>query len=256
LTIPIHVDIKKGLNLTRDKYVNKLVFNFRHSDSMDKYSGSDPTGQTAFPVARAGYPFIISAAFVTLIFAILGMLYLTLIGLVITFCLCGFFRDPDRVIPNKPDAIVSPADGKVIAVENINESAFYKGSCTKISIFMSVFNVHVNRIPFDSKVKEVGYYPGKFFAANMAKASMQNEHNAVFLETEDGKRICVVQVAGLIARRIICQVQPGDNMFRGQRYGLICFGSRLDVYLPGDADIKATVGDKVKAGSSIIGQFA
>ena len=256
MTIHIHVDIKIGLNSVRDNYVNKFVFNHRHSDSMDKYSWSDPTGQTAFPVARAGYPMIFSAAFVTLIFAILGMLYPTLIGLVMTFCLCGFFRDPDRVIPNKQDAIVSPADGKVIALENINESAFFKDSCTKISIFMSVFNVHVNRIPFDGKIKEVSYCPGKFFAANMAKASMQNEHNAVFLETGDGKRICVVQVAGLIARRIICRVQPGDDMFRGQRYGLICFGSRLDVYLPGDLEIKVTVGDKVKAGSSIIGQFA
>jgi len=227
----------------------------RHSGSMEKYSGSDPNGQTAFPVAKAGYPLIFSAAFVTLILALLGMTYLTLVGLVITFFLCGFFRDPDRVIPNKSGAIVSPADGKVILVENINDSAFYEGSCTKISIFMSVFNVHVNRIPFAGTVKKVSYYPGKFFAANLDKASLQNEHNAVFLETEDGKSICVVQVAGLIARRIICKVRSGDDLLRGQRYGLICFGSRLDVYLPGDVEIKVSVGDKTKAGSSLIGQF-
>ncbi|MGD2185503.1 MAG: phosphatidylserine decarboxylase family protein [Desulfobacterales bacterium] len=222
---------------------------------MEKNSWSDPTGQTAFPVAKAGYPLIFSAAFVTLIFALLAMTYLTLIGLVATFFLCWFFRDPDRVIPNNRSAIVSPADGKVILVKNMKDSAFYEGSCIKISIFMSVFNVHVNRIPFTGTVKKVSYYPGKFFAANLDKASLQNEHNAIYLETEDGKSICVVQVAGLIARRIICNVKAGDAMLRGQRYGLICFGSRLDVYLPKDAKIEVTIGNKIKAGSSLIAQF-
>jgi phosphatidylserine decarboxylase len=183
------------------------------------------------------------------------MTILTLLGLVITFCFCGFFRDPDRVIPNQAGAIVSPADGKVIVAGNADQTSFYEGNCKKISIFMSVFNVHVNRIPFDGSVKDVRHCSGKFFAANLDKASLQNEHNAVFLETEDGHRLCVVQVAGLIARRIICKVQPGDDMVRGQRYGLICFGSRLDVYLPEDVEIKVTVGDKIKAGASIIGQF-
>jgi phosphatidylserine decarboxylase len=222
---------------------------------MEKYSWSETAGQTAFPVARAGYPLIFSAAFVTLIFALLGMTWLTLLGLAITFCFCGFFRDPDRAIPNQPGAMVSPADGKVILVSNVDRTSFYEGNCKKISIFMSVFNVHVNRIPFDGKVREVRYYPGKFFAANLDKASLQNEHNAVFLETENGQRLCVVQVAGLIARRIICKVQPGDDMVRGQRFGLICFGSRLDVYLPEDVEIKVAVGDKITAGASIIGQF-
>jgi phosphatidylserine decarboxylase len=222
---------------------------------MEKHSLPEAGGQTAFPVARAGYPLIFSAAFVTLIFALLGMTILTLLGLVITFCFCGFFRDPDRAIPNQPGGIVSPADGKVILVGNVDRTSFYEGNCKKISIFMSVLNVHVNRIPFDGIIREVRYYPGKFFAANLNKASLQNEHNAVFLETEDGQRLCVVQVAGLIARRIICKVQPGDNMARGQRFGLICFGSRLDVYLPEDVEIKVAVGDKIKAGASIIGQF-
>ena len=222
---------------------------------MEKYSWPETAGQVAFPVARAGYPLIFSAAFVTLIFALLGMTILTLLGLVITFCFCGFFRDPDRVIPNQPGGIVSPADGKVIVAGNVDQTSFYEGNCKKISIFMSVFNVHVNRIPFDGSVKEVRHCSGKFFAANLDKASLQNEHNAVFLETQDGHRLCVVQVAGLIARRIICKVQPGDEMVRGQRYGLICFGSRLDVYLPEDVEIKVAVGDKITAGASIIGQF-
>ena len=223
---------------------------------MNPHSWPDPPGQTAFPVARAGYPPIFAAAFITLILALLGMTYLTLLGLVVTFCFCGFFRDPDRVIPNQPDAIVSPADGKVISVGPVDGTSFCEGSCQKISIFMSVFNVHVNRIPFDGKVKKVDYHPGKFFSANLDKASLQNEHNAVFLETAEGKRFCTVQVAGLIARRIICKVQSGDDVRKGQRFGMICFGSRLDVYLPDNVEIKVTVGVKVKAGSSVIGRFA
>ena len=223
---------------------------------MNPHSWSNPPEQTVIPVATAGYAPIFGAAFVTLIFALLGMTYLTLFSLVATFCFCGFFRDPDRVIPKEPHVIVSPADGKVISVGPVEHTRFYEGSCQKISIFMSVFNVHVNRIPVDGKVKNVGYHPGKFFAANLDKASLQNEHNAVFLETADGKPLCTVQVAGLIARRIICNVQPGDDVCKGQRFGMICFGSRLDVYLPGDAEIKVAVGDKVRAGSSVIGRFA
>ncbi len=232
-----------------------FTLNNRGRESMNSHSWPDPPGQTAFPVAKAGYPPIFGAAFVTLIFALLGMTYLTLLGLVVTFCFCGFFRDPDRVIPNQPDSIISPADGKVISAGPVDGTPFYEGRCQKISIFMSVFNVHVNRIPFDGKVKQVGYSPGKFFAANLDKASSQNEHNAVFLETADSKRICVVQVAGLIARRIICKLQAGDDVCKGQRYGMICFGSRLDVYLPDGVEIKVAVGDKVKAGFSVIGRF-
>jgi len=208
------------------------------------------------PVAKAGYPLIFGGAFVTLIFALLGMTYLTLIGLVITLCFFGFFRDPDRVVPNQPEAVVSPADGKVISVGDVGDTPFYEGRCKKISIFMSVFNVHVNRIPFGGSVRKVSYHPGKFFAANLDKASLQNEHNAVYLETADARQLCVVQVAGLIARRIICKVQPGNEVLKGQRYGIICFGSRLDLYLPSDAKIEVAIGDKVKAGSSRIGRLA
>jgi phosphatidylserine decarboxylase len=238
------------LNFFQDSGIN-----IRHRDPMDPYSWSDPPGQTAFPVAKAGYPPIFGAAFITLIFALLEMTFLSVFGLVITLCLCGFFRDPDRLIPNQADGIVSPADGKVVSAGPADGASYYDGRCQKISIFMSVFNVHVNRVPFDGKVKKVDYYPGKFFAANLDKASLQNEHNAVFLETADGKRLCAVQVAGLIARRIICQVQTGDDCRKGQRYGMICFGSRLDVYLPDDVDVKVAVGDKVKGGSTVIAQF-
>jgi len=222
---------------------------------MNNYSRPDPPSQTAFPVASAGYPFILAAAFITAIMALLGLTTPTVIGLVVTFCICGFFRDPDRVIPDGPGLVVSPADGKVIAAGLVDNSPYCSGQSLKISIFMSVFNVHVNRVPYSGQVEKINYHPGKFFSANLDKASEQNEHNAVSIGMENGKPLCVVQIAGLIARRIICYIKPGDQLLRGQRFGLICFGSRLDLYLPTDIQLKLAVGDKVKAGTSILGQF-
>ncbi|MES0445346.1 MAG: phosphatidylserine decarboxylase family protein [Desulfobacterales bacterium] len=220
---------------------------------MDKFSWSNPPSHTAFPVASAGYPFIFASAFTTAVFAILELTAPALICLAITFFICYFFRDPDRVIPSDNGAVVAPADGKVILVGPEDNSPFFKGECIKISIFMTIFNVHVNRIPHEGRVKTISYYPGKFFAANLDKASRLNEHNAVFLETKEGKNICVVQIAGLIARRIICKIQEGDLVAGGQRFGLICFGSRLDVYLPPDTNLNVAVGDRVKAGASVLG---
>jgi len=222
---------------------------------MEKYSRSDPPGQTAFPIHRAGYPLIFGSAFVTLILAVLGFTSLTLICLAATLFICAFFRDPDRVIPDRQDAIVSPADGKIIFVGNVPDSPFDLGETIKISIFMSVFNVHVNRVPSSGQIKDIKYHPGKFFSANLDKASKKNEHNALLLETENGKNIGFVQIAGLIARRIICHVSPQDQVLRGQRFGIICFGSRLDVYIPADSDIEVSVGDTVKAGESVLGKL-
>lgn len=222
---------------------------------MEKYTRSDPPGKTAFPVHRAGYPLIFGSAFVTIILALLGLTALTLIGLSATIFTCAFFRDPDRVIPDRPEAVVSPADGKIIFVGKVGDSPYELGDTLKISIFMSVFNVHVNRIPFTGRIKDIQYYPGKFFSANLDKASKKNEHNAVLLETEQGKDICFVQVAGLIARRILCYISPQDQVLRGQRFGIICFGSRLDVYLPVDADVDVNVGDMVQAGTSVLGKL-
>ncbi len=222
---------------------------------MEKYTRSDPPGKTAFPVHRAGYPLIFGSAFVTIILALLGLTALTLIGLSATIFTCAFFRDPDRVIPDRPEAVVSPADGKIIFVGKVADSPYELGDTLKISIFMSVFNVHVNRIPFTGRIKDIQYYPGKFFSANLDKASKKNEHNAVLLETEQSKDICFVQVAGLIARRILCYISPQDQVLRGQRFGIICFGSRLDVYLPVDADVDVNVGDMVQAGTSVLGKL-
>ncbi|MEZ4524437.1 MAG: phosphatidylserine decarboxylase family protein [Desulfobacterales bacterium] len=222
---------------------------------MERFCRPDPPAQTAFPIAKAGYPFIFAAAFVTAVFALLGLTVPALSCLVITGCICGFFRDPDRLIPNKEGAVVSPADGKVVFADSVETTPWMEGPCLKISVFMSVFNVHVNRVPYSGTVKELRYHPGKFFSANLDKASAENEHNAVVLLTENGKEICFVQIAGLIARRIICGIQEGDSVVRGQKFGLICFGSRLDIYLPADVTLHVRVGDKVSAGSSILAFF-
>ncbi len=221
---------------------------------MNNFSFPDPPSQTAFPIAKAGYPLIFAAAFVTAVFALSDFTVLTLLSLVITLFICSFFRDPDRVTPKTDGAVVSPADGRVIIAGMVDSNPFLEGECLKISIFMSVFNVHVNRIPHEGTITGIRYYPGKFFSANLDKASAENEHNAVFIEIPNGKKICTVQVAGLIARRILCGVREGDKVSRGQRFGMICFGSRLDVYLPADSKVNVNVGDRVKAGTSVLGE--
>lgn len=220
---------------------------------MNNVSRSNPPQKTILAVARPGYPFIAAAAFITVVFALLGLDILTLLGLVATLFICYFFRDPKRVITDRHQAVVSPADGRVISAGRWNDAEFFDGECNRISIFMSVFNVHVNRIPHEGKVKKICYVPGKFFSAYLDKASEKNEHNAVFLETTDGKKLCVVQIAGLIARRIVCRIQENDHVVRGERFGMIRFGSRLDVYLPIETKLHVAVGDKVKAGASVLG---
>lgn len=222
---------------------------------MEKFRWPELQRKTAFPVARSGYPFIFAAAFVTLVFALLGITTIAVAGVIVTFCICGFFRDPDRVVTTEDGAVVSPADGKVIKVESLDSTRYYEGSCTRISVFMSLLNVHVNRVCQDGSIKKVVYQPGRFFAADRDNAPEDNEQNAVFLETADGKNICFVQIAGLVARRIICWTQPGDQVKRGERFGLICFGSRLDIYLPTSAEVRVKKGDRVQAGASVIGHL-
>jgi phosphatidylserine decarboxylase len=219
------------------------------------YSWADKPSQTAFPIARAGYPFIWAAALTTGTLALLGIVSLTLLALVTTMFICAFFRDPDRAIPNGEGVLVSPADGKVVAIDTLTESPFYNGQCRRIGIFMNIFNVHVNRAPHEGQLADIVYKPGSFMPADRAAASTANEHNALMLKTDGGRDICFVQIAGLVARRIICQVQAGDRLARGQRIGLICFGSRVDVYLPMDTHVQVKVGDKVRAGTSTIGAF-
>lgn len=219
------------------------------------YSWAERPSQTAFPIANAGYPFIWAAALTTGTLALLGIVPLALLGLVATLFICAFFRDPDRAIPNGDGLLVSPADGKVVAIDTLENSPHFQGQCRRIGIFMNIFNVHVNRVPHEGELTAIAYQPGRFMPADRAQAATKNEHNALTLKTEGGHEICFVQIAGLVARRIICHVQPGDRLARGQRIGLICFGSRVDVYLPIETEIQVKVGDKVRAGTSTIGVF-
>ncbi|MBE9580622.1 MAG: phosphatidylserine decarboxylase family protein [Proteobacteria bacterium] len=222
---------------------------------MSLFSHLRPGNKRAFPVASEGLPLIVSSAFVTVYLAALGLSMVALFFGAVTCFIVFFFRDPDRVIPTEDGAVVSPADGKVVEVRVVSESDVAREKMLKVSVFMSVFNVHVNRIPTDGTVVDISYYPGRFFSANLDKASKDNERNAVSLDIENGRRLVVVQVAGLIARRIVCRIHKGDHLRRGQRFGIICFGSRLDVYLPSDTKPAVSVGDKVLAGTSILGHL-
>jgi phosphatidylserine decarboxylase len=205
------------------------------------------------PVAVEGYPFIGLFAFITLVFALLGWACLTTILLLLTLFSIYFFRNPERITPRDEAAVVAPADGKVIFVGQVNEERYFKGEATRVSIFMSIFNVHVNRVPFSGKVVDMFYNKGKFFNASLDKAGIENEQGGILLETDTGKRLLFVQVAGLIARRIVTYAEVGDLLKKGERYGLIRFGSRVDVYLPVDAEVQIKIGERAIAGESILG---
>ncbi|OGI49488.1 MAG: phosphatidylserine decarboxylase [Candidatus Muproteobacteria bacterium RIFCSPHIGHO2_12_FULL_60_33] len=166
-----------------------------------------------------------------------------------------FFRDPPRSIPDTPDAVICPADGKVIALGEV-EDPYLTRPARRVSIFMNVFNVHSNRSPVAGKIMERWYSAGKFVNAVLDKASLDNERNALWIRTDDGQDIVVVQVAGLLARRILCYVHPGARIARGERYGFIRFGSRVDVYLPRNAQFEVSLGDKVKGAADVIARFA
>ena len=174
-----------------------------------------------------------------------------LLAWIVVLFVVQFFRDPPRVVPQDAGAVLSPADGRVIKVER-TQDPYGQREAILISVFMNVFNVHSNRSPVDGTVQQVWYFPGKFVNADLDKASTENERNAVWLKTVNGEDITAVQVAGLIARRILCYVKAGDVLTRGQRYGFIRFGSRVDVYLPLDASVKVSIGDKVAATTTIL----
>lgn len=168
----------------------------------------------------------------------------------------NFFRDPERVPPNDPQGIVAPADGKVIQVANVDDVRFFPPRATRISIFMSPLDVHVNRIPWKGRVLDVRYYPGKYFRAFAEKASFVNEQNAVLIQDDHGRQLCCVQIAGFIARRIVCRVQAGDRVERGQRYGIILFGSRVDVYFPaGSVEVVVETGQRTRAGETVVARW-
>jgi phosphatidylserine decarboxylase len=205
------------------------------------------------PVARQGAPVFAVGLGLVVLFGWLGSrIGLSLAGLFTAFAI-SFFRDPERVSPSGKGAVLAPADGRVLLIEEQENGPGVAERTWKISIFMSVFNCHVNRVPLGGVVEEVDYRPGKFFAAHQDRASVQNEQNMLHLKTDQGDRFTVVQIAGLIARRIVCWVRSGDRVRAGDRFGLIQFGSRVDLYLPLDTRITLKRGDRTKAGLTVVG---
>jgi len=211
----------------------------------------------SWPVAREGIPFILAGGVITLLFLYIGLLSLAIFAAAMSLFTIFFFRDPERKNDGFGKAILPPADGKILDIQYLDDDNNPLGEpAVKISIFMSIFSVHVNRIPVNGKILKAAYHPGKFFSANLDKASEQNENNRITLQADNGCKIVVVQIAGLIARRIVCWIKEGDDVKAGQRFGLIRFGSRVDIYLPYDSQIIAQPRHKVRAGETIIGYLS
>ncbi|MFH4354136.1 MAG: phosphatidylserine decarboxylase [Neisseriaceae bacterium] len=203
-------------------------------------------------IAREGHPYIILVLLIAWGVFLLDCQILDLLMYLFTALIVQFFRDPPRNLADENEAsVVAPADGKVIVVQKTVDP-YRRQEALQISIFMNIFNVHSNRMPLAGKVQEVRYFPGNFVNASLDKASKENERNAVLFQTPQGEEVTVVQIAGLIARRILCYCRAGDEVSRGERYGFIRFGSRVDLYLPVDARPCVVIGDKVRATSSVL----
>jgi phosphatidylserine decarboxylase len=206
-------------------------------------------------IAREGWPFIAIAAAVAIALSYFGLWILAILAWLVVAFIVQFFRDPPRAVPGQPNAVLSPADGKVMSVERARDP-YLERDALKISVFMNVFNVHSNRSPVDGVVKKRWYHAGSFVNAALDKASLENERNALHIATAGGVDVTCVQIAGLIARRILCYVEAGDALRRGQRYGFIRFGSRVDVYLPANATPRVAVGDAVHATTTVLAELA
>lgn len=206
-------------------------------------------------IAREGWPFVIGVVVLAvLVHLVAGLAWAWPFWLLAIFVV-QFFRDPARDVPTAPEAVLCPADGRVIVVEPTRDP-YADRDALKVSIFMNVFNVHSNRSPVDGRIEQIDYFPGLFVNADLAKASEGNERNALQIRTDDGVLVTCVQVAGLVARRILCYVHAGDQLSRGQRFGFIRFGSRVDVYLPTDSRPRVGVGEKVHATVTVLAELA
>jgi len=206
-------------------------------------------------LAREGWPFIGASLAATLIAGWLGGRAVAAPFLIILIFVVQFFRDPPRRVPVDPLAVLSPADGRIVAIEQAQDP-YADRQALKISVFMNVFNVHSNRVPVDGVIEQVTYFPGRFLNADLDKASLENERNAVVIRRNDGSLVTCVQVAGLIARRILCNVNPGQVLARGSRFGFIRFGSRVDVYLPLRARPRVAIGERVSATETVLADLA
>jgi phosphatidylserine decarboxylase len=205
-------------------------------------------------IAREGWPFVALALVLALVLTFTGPWFIAALAWLALVFIVQFFRDPPRTVPPDPNAVLSPADGKVVRVEQTRDP-YLERNALKISVFMNVFNVHSNRSPVDGTVVAAWYNAGAFINAALDKASVENERSALHLRSASGRDVTCVQVAGLIARRILCYAKPGDTLKRGERYGFIRFGSRVDVYLAPDARPKVGVGDTVFATETILAEF-
>lgn len=216
---------------------------------------SEPLLSTVIkPVHREGYPFIAIFAGVTVVLFLIAE-PLGWIGVILTIWCYYFFRDPDRHTPQRPGLVVSPADGVISLIEPAAppaELGMGEKPLTRVSVFMNVFNCHVNRVPVPGTISAVSYRPGKFLNASLDKASEDNERNSIAIEMADGRKIAVVQIAGLVARRIVCDVKPGAVLETGERFGMIRFGSRLDVYLPEGVNPLVSLGQTMVAGETVL----
>lgn len=206
-------------------------------------------------IVKEGIPLIVLPGAAALIAFFVGFVWVAVLLFFLTLFIVWFFRNPERTMPENPLQLISPADGKVIRIEEISSVDHSDRSFLKISIFMNVFNVHVNRIPYSGQVVSIRYTPGKFLSANLDKASAFNERNTVLIRTDDGREIMTVQIAGLIARRIVCWLKEGMKVKKGERFGLIRFGSRVEVFLPLGSTLLVKTGDKVRAGETPIGEL-
>src|SRR5687768_16493283 len=207
------------------------------------------------PIVKEGLPFVGGLAGTALLLGLSG--WIIPAGVVGGFTLftAWFFRNPSRIIPQDPNAVVSSGDGKVIAIEEEFEPRYLKEKSIRLTVFLKVFDVHVNRMPCAGTVEGISYQPGQFLVASKPEATLRNEQNAVMLKTVSGAKVLCVQVAGLIARRIVCWVGQGERVQRGERFGLIRFGSRMDTFLPLGSKICVAVGDRVKGGETIVGEL-
>jgi phosphatidylserine decarboxylase len=206
-----------------------------------------------WPIAREGVPFLAAAAVPAAAAWALGWTVAGALFGAAAFFTGWFFRNPSRRIPDGPNLIVSPGDGRVLAVMEEEEPRFLKARAVRVSIFLSPLNVHINRTPCEGLVKAISYSPGKFLVASRTEATLQNEQTAILIETDAGCRILCVQVAGYVARRIVCWLSEGERVERGERYGLIRFGSRMDLYVPAGTQVRVKAGDRVTGGETIIG---
>jgi phosphatidylserine decarboxylase len=207
------------------------------------------------PIVKEGLPFVAATGIPAVAAGMLGWTGIAAAFGAVALFTAWFFRNPRRSAPKSERAVVAPGDGKIVEICEEPEPRFLKGKSLRISIFLNIFDVHVNRIPCQGTVEQVVYQPGQFFMASRPEATLQNEQNALLIRAAEGARVLCVQIAGLIARRIVCWVAPGEAVACGERFGLIRFGSRMDVFLPVDTKLNVKVGDHVKGGETLLGEL-